>query len=193
MKDDLEGLFAALEGGALTRDARAEAEALAALALAVPPAAPPVGGLADLLAAIDAPTPFAHFIGAVADLLAVSREGARAALAKMRDAAAWVATTPGVELLHLPPGDTVAGTVVGFVRVAPGEIFPHHAHVGDEHVFVLQGGFVDSDGHALRAGQGARRPPGSPHALKADAGDPLIYVAVVFGGVEFGEPDHDAR
>ena len=86
-------------------------------------------------------------------------------------------------LQGLPGGPACAAADVGFVRVAAGTTFPLHRHLGDEHVLVLQGTYVDSDGSHYRPGDLAFKPEGSSHEFTAGPDQDLIYVTV-FHGVE---------
>ena len=161
---------------------------LADLLLLADPLPAPPGGLERLLADLDAPGPFEHLLGAVADLLAVTRQRARAILALLDAPDAWSeGPRPWTRLLHLDDVG-VSGAVVGFVRVEPGRRFPHHHHYGDEHLLILQGSCADG-ARTLVAGDVGRMPPDSAHALGAGADEPLLYLAVVFDGLEIdGEP-----
>lgn len=158
-------------------------ELLAELALLAAPAPPSPGGLARLMHALDTAGPFEHLVGAVADLVAVGRPRARALLDRLADVSRWPAgPRPWIRLLHLE-GVGVADAVVGFVRVEAGRPFPHHTHFGEEHVLILQGS-CDDGRRVLRAGDVGRMPPDSAHALTAGPEAPLIYLAVVFEGLE---------
>ena len=127
---------------------------------------------------------FERFAARVAALLEVAEEQAGRLLAAVDDAASWEVAGPGVELFHIEGGPSVANAVTGFVRVAPGAVFPPHRHVGDEVVLVIQGGYRDSDG--TEHGLGAQVPgaAGHEHHLRALDGPPLIYLAIVQEGVE---------
>lgn len=189
MPDDLEVLFAALDAGTLDPASRGSAEALLEVALSAPPVAPAPDGLGRLMAALDAPRPFAQWLGKVADLLAVSRERARMVLDSMDDPGAWdPGPRPWVQLLHLTGTVGVEGAVVGFVRVEAGRTFPHHHHFGDEHVLVLEGTCTDAS-RTLYPGDVGRMAADSAHALRAGPDEQLVYLAVVFEGLEVdGEP-----
>lgn len=160
----------------------AVADAFTALSLALPPA-PPAGDLrARLLAAAAAPERrFGPFVARLARLLDVAHDRARELLAGLARPEAWQALLPNIGLIHLEGGPAVAGADVGFVRIAAGTAFPHHRHLGDEHVLVLQGGFVEDDGAITRAGASSFRPAGSAHTITALPGEDLIYAVVVYG------------
>jgi anti-sigma factor ChrR (cupin superfamily) len=73
----------------------------------------------------------------------------------------------------------------GFVKVPAGEPFPEHRHLGEEQVLVLQGGFVDSEGRVCHRGDEAVKPLGSAHGFTALPGADLIFLVVIFGGLDF--------
>jgi anti-sigma factor ChrR (cupin superfamily) len=161
------------------------AEALSALAVALPPAAPSPGLRDRLLASARGPARFAPFIDRLARLCDLAVDRAQALLASLSDPATWQASPgPNISLVHFDGGPRVAAADAGFVRVAAGTPFPDHRHVGEETVLVLQGSFIDSHGTEVRAGDIARMSTDSRHHFMAGAGEDLIYAAVVFGGIE---------
>jgi putative transcriptional regulator len=97
--------------------------------------------------------------------------------------------SPSSRLYHIQPGPAILAVdgIAGFVKVEPGATFPRHKHLGREHVLVLQGGFRDEDGTDVYAGEDNHKPAGSDHELVAHAGQPLIYLAVIRGKVDFGD------
>lgn len=115
----------------------------------------------DLLLAIDGP---------IADRVGAWQEG----------------PAPGVHLLHFRGGARVADAVTGLVRLPEGVEFPHHRHLGDEAVMVLQGAFRDSGGTTHGRGQIVHMPAGSQHSLVSVGPVPLCYAAVIHHGVEIG-------
>jgi len=94
-----------------------------------------------------------------------------------------------IELRHITGGPRVANAITGFVRVGSGAVFPHHEHLGEEHVLILQGHCVEA-GSAVVAGPGQilTRPAGSAHEISALPGaTDLLYLAVVYTGVKIGD------
>jgi anti-sigma factor ChrR (cupin superfamily) len=67
------------------------------------------------------------------------------------------------------------------VRYAAGATIPRHRHLGDEHIFVLEGSVADDTG-TCRAGDYARRPPGCVHTVSSREG--ALVLAVLGGGTE---------
>ncbi len=83
-------------------------------------------------------------------------------------ASAWSpGPLPHIELLHFEGGPGRERSITGFVRVAPGEAFPPHDHLGEEVVVVLQGAFEDT-ATGIVHGRGARvtATPGVEHAVR---------------------------
>lgn len=80
--------------------------------------------------------------------------------------------------------DEQSGDAAVLVRMDPGCEYPRHRHVGDEEVFVLQGGFRDASGE-YRSGDFHRFPAGSIHAPVGLDGDlPCVLFAMARGGIE---------
>lgn len=126
-----------------------------------------------------------HEMAALVDL---DVDAMRAVLLAIDAAGPW---DPGpadaVELLHFRGGPAMANHITGFVRIAPGQPFPEHEHLGDEAVMVLQGGFRDSSGAEHGRGALVRMPRGSAHSFVAVGPLPLVYLAVVEDGVKIGD------
>ena len=159
-------------------------DVFAALPLGLPPVTPPAALRDRIFGVIDGASRFETLVGRVAGMLDVARDRARELLAWIDDAGHWVPGPSPSSLIHLPGGPAVAGANCGFVRLAAGSPFPHHRHLGEEHVLVLQGGFEDSDGATLHRGDEAFKPAGSEHGFTALPGVDLVYLVVLAGGIE---------
>ncbi len=159
------------------------------LLLACEPVTPLASTKHALFAALTGPW-FAPFVRRVAELCEVSREAAQGLLSAVDDAGRWmIGPGPGIEAFHIDAGPSLEGAIVGFIRLAPGAVFPDHKHVGSEDVLVLQGGFV-ADGPGgrvvVRAGEEAPMSPGSHHLLTA-LPEGCLYLGVVRDGLDFGD------
>jgi putative transcriptional regulator len=173
----------------LEAELRAWHETAAQLALALPAERAPEGLWKRLERDAVRPRPFAAFVARVAAAMEVSEAVARRLLDRIDAASSWVAgPSPSSRLYHVEPGPAILAVngIAGFVRVEPGTVFPRHKHLGPEHVLVLQGGFRDEDGSDVVAGQDSYQPAGSNHEFVAHEGEPLIYLAVIRGQVDFG-------
>jgi anti-sigma factor ChrR (cupin superfamily) len=159
-------------------------DVFAALPLGLPPVAPPRALRDRIFAVVDGASRFETLVGRVAGMLDLARDRARELLAFIDDAARWVPGPASSRLIHLEGGPAVAGANCGFVRLAAGAAFPHHRHLGEEHVLVLQGGFEDSDGATLHRGDEAFKTAGSEHAFTALPGVDLVYLVVLGGGID---------
>jgi len=167
-----------------------EIEALLCVpAAALEPVAPSAAVRDRLLASIATENRFARFADRVGQLLDLGRQKAQALLAAIDEATSWEpGFAEGISLYHLDGGPAVANAVVGFVKIAAGTGFPHHEHIGEEIVYVLQGACRDDvDGQIGRPGDEIRKPAGSEHAFSTLPGADFIYLAVVYDGVKIGD------
>jgi len=156
----------------------------AALALALPPV-PPSTALRDrVLADVTRVGRFDAVCARVAAMLDLAKDKARDLLRTIDQATSWVPGPAGVELIHLPAGPAVAGANCGFVRLPASAKFPHHRHRGEERVLVVQGGYQDSDGRIYRRGDDDQKPAGSEHSFTALPGTDLIYLVVLYEGID---------
>ena len=174
----------------LAAELRGWQETAAQLALTLPPIPVTRSLWPAIEAAIHRPRPFAAFVSRVALAMDVAESVARRLLDGIDAASSWVAgPSPSSRLYHVEPGPRVlaVGGIAGFVRVQPGAVFPRHKHLGAEHVIVLQGGFRDEDGQDFVAGQDSHQGAGTDHEFVAHEGEPLIYLAVIHGQVDFGD------
>ena len=160
------------------------AEAWASLALALDPVAPSDGLWARLEASVQRASRFDHLAERVARALDLRTGPVRAFLAAIDDPARWMpAPAPGVFLFHIDPGPRLANAVCGFIRLQPGATFPHHKHLGDEHMLILQGAYSTDTGEAHVAGDDHFSPGGFSHEFTAAPGEDLIYLGVVEAGI----------
>jgi quercetin dioxygenase-like cupin family protein len=131
---------------------------------------------------------FERFTDAVARILEVATDTAAAMIAGIDRVTSWEPSPwSGIQLYHLEGGPVAANAIVGFVRIAPGEVFPMHKHLGEEIVFILQGRCVDNLGSEHAAGELVRMPPNTEHELFVPHESPeFIYLALVQEGIEAG-------
>lgn len=143
---------------------------------------------ASLSAALANANRFEDHVAFVAELIDQPEAVAAKLLAAIDDPASWEdGPAPWIQLYHFAGGPAVHGAITGFVRLDPGTPFPHHEHLGDEYVLVLQGELLDSDGSRYPAGALSALPPDTEHEIRAVGPIPCVYLAVVFGGVRVGD------
>jgi quercetin dioxygenase-like cupin family protein len=93
-------------------------------------------------------------------------EKTRQIFEKACNPAAWMpAAVPGLHLFDLIPGPRWANADAGLIRFEPGVSFPHHSHMGEERVLMLEGAIRFTDGSEQHAGEELIMPPGSAHAF----------------------------
>ena len=108
---------------------------------------------------------------------------------RMNDAASWQAgPVPGLSLfaatpMEMPAGPLPDGPTRLIVRLEPGLPFPMHAHHGDEHMLVLEGGFVTDDGKRVGAGEMLSSTRDSEHAFLVDEDDECIAAVKLTDGI----------
>lgn len=164
-------------------------EAWAGLSLALPEVAPTDSVRDRLFASLDATSRFEAFVSKVAQLIDVTRDVARSLLNGIDSATRWEpGFTPDMRLYHLEAGSNLDNAIVGFVELKAGASFPPHTHLGIEHVMPVQGRLVDEDGTIYGPGDVATKQAGTSHYFDVPADGPdLIYLAIVFEGVQIGD------
>jgi anti-sigma factor ChrR (cupin superfamily) len=166
---------------------RLSAEALTSLALSLPRTSPSPGVRERVLKSVSGTNRFEMFAAQVAELIDVGIDKARELVGRIDDAKSWMAThVPGVFSYDLPVGPRAVDAVVGFVKIAPGHVFPDHEHMGDEEMFIVQGSCVDASGTVMRRGDLIRMPPGTHHELNARPGPDFIYLGIAHKGFVMG-------
>lgn len=185
MKDLLRSgpVFEDLDGSMTAEEEAAMLESLAMGVTLTPPIPPPTGLKARILRSFE--NPRYAFLDRVAHLLDLSVEKAREALDSLDRPNEWEPGGDGCIIRHVQGGPRLANAVVGLVNVEGGTLFPRHRHVGEEYVLVLKGG-IEEGGRVLLPGDLVHMPADTEHEFYALEGEDLLYVAVVFEGVDFG-------
>jgi hypothetical protein len=154
------------------------------------PVAPPPALRERLLQSIAGPGRFARFAAQLASLIDVTIEHARELLDRVFDPSGWEPLPiPGATTLWVDGGPAAAACIRGFLRIPAGNAFPHHTHVGDEQVLVLDGCMVDGvSGREFRPGDISTMAAGTSHDYHALAGTTdLLIFAVVREGIDVGD------
>lgn len=147
----------------------------------VAPAMPSPDVKARLMASVGSGR-FESFTQRIAKLFDVTLDRGRELLGLIERAASWEVRAPGIGLVHFEGGPAVATADCGFVRIAPGMIFPWHAHVAEEISIVLVGTLETNDGRILQPGDELVQAPGSEHAIRARDQE-VIFATRAFDGI----------
>lgn len=134
---------------------------------------------------------FLPFLDRMMSLFDLPEGDAQGHLDSVDDHEAWEDMLPGVRFRDFDGGPAIGDAHGGLVRLQPGEVFPHHTHVGEERVLVIQGQVVDDAGRHYRAGDLLVSPDGSSHELRAVGDREAIYAAVVTAIVITASDDDD--
>jgi anti-sigma factor ChrR (cupin superfamily) len=100
----------------------------------------------------------------------VERATARGTLRVAEGAAtrAWAPLRPGIEIRVLQ--ESIDGTErIALLRYRPGATVPRHRHLGEEHIYVLEGAQEDEAGR-YPAGSYICNAPGSAHSVASPEG-----------------------
>ncbi len=159
-------------------------EVVSALTDELDPVAPATASRGRLLGAL-APDRFQRFAPAVARLLDVPSSVAAKMLSDVDTGDQFEpGPLPGTLFHWVQGGPRVTKAMTGFVRMPQGTKFPDHKHLGDETVLLIQGSCVDGEGAVARPGDTLVQPQGSTHGFAVRPGPDLLYLAVVFEGIE---------
>jgi hypothetical protein len=127
---------------------------------------------------------FAQRLGALFD---VTVERAREFLGLIERPASWETQVPGIALVHFDGGPAYAAADCGFIRLAPGAIFPYHKHLGDEACVVLEGAVYDpTNDRMIEAGDDYSQATGTAHALINKGSVDCVFAARAMHGIEVG-------
>jgi anti-sigma factor RsiW len=148
-----------------------------ALGAVVQPVAPSPHVVERLLASVGGGR-FDRFSDRVARLFDVTVDRARELLGLIERPASWVPQIPG-------GGPAAAAADYGFIRLAPGTMFPPHTHLGEEAVTVLAGQIQDVTNQTVCvAGDDYVQPQGSSHYLLCLGTEDCIFASRAINGIE---------
>ncbi|MEX1362230.1 MAG: cupin domain-containing protein [Nannocystaceae bacterium] len=144
-----------------------------------------------LLGQVGGSNRFLPFLDRMMSLFDLPEPDAERHLHSIDDHDAWDDMLPGVRYRDFDGGPALGEAHGGLVRLQPGECFPHHTHVGEERVLVIQGELVDDQGQHYRAGDLIVSADGTSHELTATGEHEVIYAAVVIAIAFTGGDDDD--
>jgi hypothetical protein len=128
---------------------------------------------------------FDAFAARLAKLFDVTLERARELLGLIERPASWIPQIPGIALVHFDGGPTTADADCGFIRIAPGVIFPPHKHIGAELTTVLRGRLHDpANNRTIGPGEDYLQEPGTSHYLVCVSDEDCIYASRADHGIE---------
>lgn len=193
------GILEADEAGAVERAIASDAVLAAELASyrqtvdaigsAIQPVAPSPDVKARLMASVGGGR-FEAFAARMARMYDVTVERGRELLGLIERAASWVPqVVPGLDFVDFEGGPATAGADCGFVRLAPGAVFPPHTHLGEEMTMVLSGRIHDPvNNFTLGPGDDYVRAEGTTHYLTVVGDEPCIYATRALEGISLGPP-----
>jgi len=125
------------------------------------------------------------FFGALQDIFDISEAALRAVLARIDEATGW-SLHGEARYFHFAPGPRMATQEAGVVRMAPGVVFPRHAHRAGEVTFVIDG-LMNDRGRLYGPGSLVEANPGTTHDYRSvGVGRDLILLSR-HGGIEFSQ------
>ena len=149
----------------------------------VKPERPPAAVLQRLLRTLEGPDRYRPFFAALQDMFDVTEATLRKVLARADEAAGW-SLHGEARFFHFAPGPRMATQEAGVVRMAPGVVFPRHAHRGGEVTFVIDG-LMNDQGRLYGPGSMVEAHPGTTHDYRsAGVGRDLLLLSR-HGGIEF--------
>jgi anti-sigma factor ChrR (cupin superfamily) len=174
----------------MSTDDELDPTVLDALALGLPAAAAPADLRAKLLGLAGGKLRFEPFLDRMMALFDLPEPDARGHLDSVDRPDDWDDMLPGIRFRDFEGGEAVGDAHGGLVRLAPGEAFPAHTHVGPERMLLLQGRLRDDEGREYRAGDLVVSDDGTTHALHNVGDDEAIYAALVVA-IQFVADDDD--
>jgi putative transcriptional regulator len=138
---------------------------------------------------------FEAFSARMATLFDVTLDRARELLGLIERPASWVPQIPGISLVHFEGGPSAAAADCGFVRIAPGAMFPPHTHLGEEVVTILSGSIRDmNNNRVIGPGEDYVQLEGTTHALLCLGDEDCLYASRAMNGIAvFGTRIHPVK
>lgn len=142
---------------------------------------------ARIVDAIEGPLRYAPFAPRLAELWDIERAMAESLLVRATRSDAWQpGPLPGMSVQPVRPGPRIGGAdraQAMFLRGDARTHFPKHEHLGEEHVLVLEGAFVNDDGTLVKQGDYDVRAATSAHAFDVTDDGPCVCAYLLYGGL----------
>jgi putative transcriptional regulator len=168
---------------ALAAELAAYQQTTGALGSVIQPVAPSPEVKRRLLASVGGGR-FDEFSERLAKLFDVTLDRARELLGLIERPASWVPQLPGIALVHFDGGPAAAAADCGFVRMAPGVMFPPHTHLGEEASVVLAGRIHDvTNDRILGPGEECVQAEGTNHYLVCIGDEDCLYASRATNGI----------
>jgi hypothetical protein len=130
---------------------------------------------------------FASYAPRMGQIFDVAVDRAHELLGLVERKRSWELPMPGIGLVHFDGGPTAARADCGFVRLAPGCVFPQHRHRGEELSIILQGSVRDqATGKLIGVGDELIKVQDSEHQLVCEGSVEAIFASRAFDGIEIG-------
>jgi putative transcriptional regulator len=131
---------------------------------------------------------FEAFAQRMARMFDVTLDRARELLGLIERPASWIPqVVPGISFVDFDGGPAAAAADCGFVRLAPGAVFPPHTHIGEEMTTILSGRAHDPvNDRTLGPGDDYIRDAGSTHYLVCVGSEDCIYASRAMDGIAIG-------
>lgn len=193
------GILEADEAGVVERAVASDAALAAELASyqqtadaigsAIQPVAPPPEVKQRLMASVGGGR-YEAFAARMARMFDVTVDRGRELLGLIERKASWIAQpVPGLSFVDFEGGPATAAADCGFVRLAPGAVFPPHTHLGEELTTILSGRVHDPvNDRTIGPGEDYIRPEGTTHYLVCVGDEDCIYATRAHNGISLGPP-----
>ncbi len=122
-----------------------------------------------------------RFCDALARFFDVEEGQARELLARIDVPEAWMeGPDKGITVLPVEAGPGARQALASLVRLPAGVALSAHPHIGREQLFVLEGGFADSEGHVVWPGETLEMAAGTEHSMWGLPGPACVCAALLW-------------
>ncbi len=122
-----------------------------------------------------------RFCDALARFFAFDEAQARRLLSRIDVPEEWMeGPDAGITVLPVQAGPGVQHALASLVRLPAGVGLSAHPHLGREQLFVLEGGFADSEGHVVWPGETLEMAAGTQHSMWGLPGPACVCAALLW-------------